>query len=96
MSKLNDFIEKLEVNVQKLFQKIDEQKALNKSLEDQIVSLKQQVDVLTKNNESLKVQNHTLKLTHTLSGSEDYKKETKQKINSLIKEIDHCISQLSS
>ena len=37
----------------------------------------------------------TLKLTNSILGSEDYKRETKLKINALIKEIDHCIVQLS-
>ena len=37
----------------------------------------------------------TLKLTSSMLGSEDYKRETKLKINALIREIDHCITQLS-
>ncbi len=36
-----------------------------------------------------------LKASNALLGSEEYKKETKHKINSLIKQIDQCIAQLS-
>ena len=37
----------------------------------------------------------SLKITNSLLGSEEYKKETKLKINALIREIDYCIAQLS-
>jgi hypothetical protein len=37
----------------------------------------------------------SLRITNSLLGSEEYKKETKLKINSLIREIDYCIAQLS-
>jgi hypothetical protein len=48
---------------------------------DEIVSLKNQID--------------TLKMVNSLLGSEENKRETKLKINSLIREIDYCIAQLS-
>ena len=38
----------------------------------------------------------TLKMANTILGSDNDKRETKLKINALIREIDHCISQLSS
>ena len=37
----------------------------------------------------------TLKAANALLGSNEYKKETKLKINGLIREIDQCIVQLS-
>jgi hypothetical protein len=37
----------------------------------------------------------TLKMVNSLLGSEENKRETKLKINSLIREIDYCIAQLS-
>lgn len=40
-------------------------------------------------------QNKLLKNTNALLGSDEYKKETKLKINALVKEIDQCIAQLS-
>jgi hypothetical protein len=45
--------------------------------------------------ETLKKDYETLKMTNSLLGSEDYKRDTKLKINSLIREIDYCIAQLA-
>jgi hypothetical protein len=45
--------------------------------------------------EALKKQNETLKIANSLLGSDNNKRETKLKINSLIREIDYCIAQLS-
>jgi hypothetical protein len=36
-----------------------------------------------------------MKITNSLLGSDEYKRDTKFKINSLIREIDYCIAQLS-
>jgi hypothetical protein len=44
---------------------------------------------------TLKCEIETLKITNSLLGSEDYKRDTKLKINSLIREIDYCIAQLA-
>lgn len=35
-------------------------------------------------------------MANTILGSDNDKRETKLRINTLIREIDHCISQLSS
>jgi hypothetical protein len=43
----------------------------------------------------LKKQYDTLKIANSLLGSEENKRETKLKINSLIREIDYCIAQLA-
>jgi hypothetical protein len=45
--------------------------------------------------EALKKQYETLKIANSLLGSDNNKRETKLKINSLIREIDYCIAQLS-
>lgn len=37
----------------------------------------------------------SIKITNSLLGSDEYKRDTKLKINSLIREIDYCIAQLS-
>lgn len=36
-----------------------------------------------------------LKIANSMLGGDDNKRETKLKINALIREIDHCIGQLS-
>ena len=45
--------------------------------------------------EILKKEIATLKMANSLLGSEDYKRDTKLKINSLIRDIDYCVAQLS-
>jgi len=45
--------------------------------------------------DTLKKDFDTLKMTNSLLGSEEYKRDTKLKINSLIREIDYCIAQLA-
>jgi hypothetical protein len=37
----------------------------------------------------------TLKIANSLLGSDENNRETKLKINALIRDIDHCIAQLS-
>jgi hypothetical protein len=37
----------------------------------------------------------TLKIASTISGSDKFKHETKIKINTLVREIDQCIEQLT-
>ena len=44
---------------------------------------------------ALKSQIENLRMANSLIGSEENKRETKLKINSLIREIDYCIAQLS-
>jgi hypothetical protein len=36
-----------------------------------------------------------LKMTNALLGSDEFKRDTKLKINALIREIDYCIAQLA-
>ena len=95
MSEISEIIDTLENKVQKLFLKLN-------NLEQKNQALQQELDVsgtaLQNQNaafEKLKHDFETLKTTNSLLGSEDYKRDTKLKINSLIREIDHCITQLS-
>ena len=44
---------------------------------------------------TIKANFDSIKITNSLLGSDEYKRDTKLKINSLIREIDYCIAQLS-
>ena len=57
-------------------------------LENQMAKEKQQFNELEK-------QYSLLKIAKTIEGSKQNSRETKLKINALIREIDHCILQLS-
>ena len=95
MSEITEIIDTLENKIQKLFLKIN-------SLEEKKQELEKQLTISVGSNqnqnlviEQLKKDDETLKLTNSLLGSEDYKRDTKLKINSLIREIDYCISQIA-
>ena len=88
-------IDLLEINVNKLCK-------VNKELREENLLLHQKIEQLSKENdfglteiEHLKKQIRTLKTANALLGSSKNKKETKLKINSLIREIDECIVQLA-
>ena len=69
----------------------EKNQALQKEITISVASLQNQNLVL----ETLKKDMETLKITNSLLGSEDYKRDTKLKINSLIREIDYCIAQIA-
>jgi chromosome segregation ATPase len=95
MSEIVEIIDTLEFKIQKLFQKIDSLEEKNQLLQlelnKSIVSNQNQKAVI----DSLQTDFESLKMANSLLGSEDYKRDTKLKINSLIREIDYCIAQLS-
>ena len=95
MSEIVEIIDTLESKIQKLFLKINELEQKNQAL---LQELKVSATEFQNQNtavETLKKDYETLKMTNSLLGSEDYKRDTKLKINSLIREIDYCIAQLA-
>jgi chromosome segregation ATPase len=95
MSVIAEIIDTLENKIGKLFQKIvsleKNNQILRSELNDTAVLLQNQ----SKEIEELKSQLETLKMANALLGSDDNKRDTKLKINSIIREIDYCIAQLS-
>lgn len=71
----------LENNSMQLQQELEQAKAVVKKQSEEIAALQAKYD--------------TLKIANSLLGSEENKRDTKLKINSLIREIDYCIAQLS-
>ena len=95
MSEIAEIIDTLENKIQKLFLKINSLEQKNQALEQEL-----KVSASTVQNQNitigtLKKDFEALKMTNSLLGSEEYKRDTKLKINSLIREIDYCIAQLS-
>ena len=95
MSEIVEIIDTLESRLKKLFEKIDrlEQTSvqLTQELQQATATIQQQSSAI----EDLKKQYETLKIANSLLGSEENKRDTKLKINSLIREIDYCIAQLA-
>ncbi|GEC77886.1 hypothetical protein [Flavobacterium aquatile] len=95
MSEIVEIIDTLESKIQKLFLKINELERKNQALEQELKVSATEFQNQNTAVETLKKDYETLKMTNSLLGSEDYKRDTKLKINSLIREIDYCIAQLA-
>ncbi|MEN9909485.1 MAG: hypothetical protein RLZZ540_2634 [Bacteroidota bacterium] len=95
MSVIAEIIDTLENKVGKLILKL---KNLEKNNQDLTIELKKSAQIIQNQSqeiEALKSQYETLKIANSLLGSDENKRDTKLKINSLIREIDYCIAQLS-
>lgn len=95
MSKLVETVDSLENKISKLLHKYEILKRQNRELEESLEIEKQNNQQLIVKISSLENQTKTLKAANAMLGSNEYKRETKLKINSLIREIDQCIVQLS-
>jgi len=95
MSEIAEIIDSLENRIGKLFTKI-------RGLEHDSVLIKAELNtsagLIQKQSDEiilLKSECESLRMANSLLGGEENKRDTKLKINSLIREIDHCIAQLS-
>jgi len=95
MSVIAEIIDTLEYKVEKLFEKSQAFEQNNQVLRLELAKAAQIIQKQSEEMEALKKQNETLKIANSLLGSDNNKRETKLKINSLIREIDYCIAQLS-
>ena len=95
MSEIAEIIDTLENRIIKLFGKIDALEENIKVLNQELTQTALVVQKKTDDINALKTQYESLKITNSLLGSDENKRDTKLKINSLIREIDYCIAQLS-
>jgi len=95
MSVIVEIINALENKIEKLFTKIDNLEKKSQDLKIELTKSATIIQTQSQEIEALKAQYDTLKIANALLGSEENKRETKLKINSLIREIDYCIAQLS-
>ncbi|GGE16672.1 hypothetical protein [Psychroflexus salis] len=89
------YIDLLEVSIKKLIAKKQELSDENKKLNVSLLEIEHHQKALYNEIERLQKENQTLKNANAILGSTEFKRETKLKINSLIKEIDQCIIQLA-
>jgi chromosome segregation ATPase len=95
MSVIAEIIDTLENKIEKLFTKINSLEKKNQDLKIELTTSATTIQSQSREIEALKSQYDTLKIANALLGSEDNKRDTKLKINSLIREIDYCIAQLA-
>lgn len=95
MSKIESIVDSLENRISKVLHKLEVLKQTNTKLSEELERTQermlQQEEVIS----SWEEKYETLRVANSLLGSDDNKRETKLKINALIRDIDHCIAQLS-
>lgn len=95
MSEIANIIDTLETRIQKLIEKADRLENTINDLNAGIDKSKAVIQKQAAEISSLKLEYEGLKTANALLGSEENKRDTKLKINSLIREIDYCIAQLA-
>jgi DNA repair exonuclease SbcCD ATPase subunit len=95
MSEIVEIIDTLEERLKKLVQKLVILEQKNSELSQELSKATALFKNQSQQIEELKKQNESLKIVKSLLGSDENKRDTKLKINSLIREIDYCIAQLA-
>ena len=95
MSNLSEIVDSLENRISKLLHRYEKAKQQNSSLEEELKILRSQQVQSQQEIEEWQEKCGSLKLANSMLGSDQHKRETKLKINALVREIDQCISQLS-
>ena len=95
MSGIAQIIDTLENRIGKLLGRMEELERKSAKLEEELKNSAQLVQRQTGEIGALTQKYDMLKTASALLGSEENKRDTKLKINSLIREIDHCIAQMA-
>ena len=95
MSKIELIVNSLEEKVQKVLYELAELKNDNTTLTQELLDANATNSKLLLRLKEKESDYDTLKFANSILGSDESKRETKLKINTLIKEIDDCISKLS-
>ena len=95
MGNLSEIVDSLENRVSNLLHNYENLKGAKLKLEEELTALKSQHSQYKKEIDEWREECSSLKLAISVLGSDDHKRETKLKINELVREIDKCIVQLS-
>jgi chromosome segregation ATPase len=95
MSEIAEIFDSVENRIEKLFMKIDSLEKNSIALRTELQEAASLIQKQTEEIKTLKSECESLKMANSLLGGEENKRDTKLKINSLIREIDYCIAQLS-
>ncbi|MDP3311883.1 hypothetical protein [Lutibacter sp.] len=95
MNSLTQVVNLVENKLQLLLEKFIFLKEENELLHQKITKLEMKLEEEKQLLNDFDKKYQTLKIAKTIEGSKEDRKETKLKINALIREIDSCINQLS-
>ena len=93
---MKEQVTEIEKNVILLLNKLKDNYLLIQSLQSKLKELESSNSNFIEEISLLKQKNKSLSLANSLLGSDENKGDTKDKINSLIKEIDTCLNKLES
>ena len=93
---MKEQVTEIEKNVILLLNKLKDNYLLIQSLQSKLKELESSNSNFIEEISLLKQKNKSSSLANSLLGSDENKGDTKDKINSLIKEIDRCLNQLES
>ncbi len=95
MGKFEDIVDSLENKISKVLHKQEVLKQTNAKLSEELAVYQQKIIQQQEALTSWIEKYEALKIANSMLGSDENKRETKLKINTLVKDIDHCIAQLS-
>lgn len=95
MGELIKIVDSLEKKISKLLHKLEVLNNANIELEKELRNIKSSQENASKTVSEWEEKYNSLKLANSMLGSNTNKTEAKLKINTLIRELDHCIAQLS-
>jgi len=96
MSQLTSVVDSLESKLKKLIEAYSEIKLEKQQASETLTQLKEQNLSLLRELESCKKSCEDLKMANTILGGDQYKRETKLKINALVRDIEYCIAHIVS
>lgn len=95
MGELVEIVDSLENKISKLLHKLELVNQANSKLKAEVQALEQKNQHTKNAVDEWEEKYNSLKLANSMLGSNTNKTEAKLKINTLIREIDHCIAQLA-
>ena len=95
MSKIETVVDSLENRIRKVLHKLEVLKQTNSKLSEELAHSQEKLIQQEERLSSWEEKYETLKIANSILGSDTNKRETKLKINALIRDLDHCIAQLS-
>ena len=95
MGNIESIVDSLENRISKILHKLEVLKQNNAKLNEELETTQQKMIQQEALISSWEEKYESLKFANSILGSDESKRETKLKINTLIREIDYCISQLS-
>jgi len=95
MGKIEDIVDSLENKVSKVLHKQEVLKETNVKLSEELSQYQQRIIQQQEEISTWAEKFDSLKIANSMLGSDENKRDTKLKINTLIRDIDHCIAQLS-